>query len=105
MDWGKKWLVDFNAGKTQLVSFDRSNNNGFIDVKMGWSVLEGKSFSKMLELTSLLNFIWALTLSLFLKLGFTPYKAEQPLRGMVLQEKESQKDCSIQEICIKRTYI
>ena len=34
MDWGKKWLVDFNAGKTQLVSFDRSNNNGFIDVKM-----------------------------------------------------------------------
>ena len=27
VDWGKKWLVDFNAGKTQLVSFDRSNNN------------------------------------------------------------------------------
>ena len=26
VDWGKKWLVDFNAGKTQLVSFDRSNN-------------------------------------------------------------------------------
>ena len=25
VDWGKKWLVDFNAGKTQLVSFDRSN--------------------------------------------------------------------------------
>ena len=24
VDWGKKWLVDFNAGKTQLVSFDRS---------------------------------------------------------------------------------
>ena len=22
--WGKKWLVDFSAGKTQLVSFDRS---------------------------------------------------------------------------------
>ena len=32
-DWGKKWLVDFNAGKTQLVSFDRSNNNGSIDAK------------------------------------------------------------------------
>ena len=28
VDWGKKWLVDFNAGKTQLVSFDQSNNNG-----------------------------------------------------------------------------
>ena len=22
LDWGKKWLVDFNAGKTQLVLFD-----------------------------------------------------------------------------------
>ena len=26
VDWGRKWLVDFNAGKTQLVSFDRSKN-------------------------------------------------------------------------------
>ena len=26
------------------------------------------------------------------KLGFTPRKAEQPLRGMELQEKEAQKD-------------
>ena len=32
VDWGKKWLVDFNAGKTQLISFDWSNNNGSIDV-------------------------------------------------------------------------
>ena len=22
VDWGRKWLVDFNAGKTQLVLFD-----------------------------------------------------------------------------------
>ena len=42
VDWGKKWLVDFNAGKTQLVSFDRSNNNGSIDVKMDGFVLEEK---------------------------------------------------------------
>ena len=28
---------------------------------------------------------------LFLKLGFTPSKAEQPLRGMELQEKEAKK--------------
>ena len=34
VDWGEKWLVDFNAGKTQLVLFDRSNNTGAIDVKM-----------------------------------------------------------------------
>ena len=32
-----------NAGKTQLVSFDRSNNSGSIDVKMDGSVLEEKS--------------------------------------------------------------
>ena len=51
MDWGKKWLVDFSAGKTQLVSFDRSNNNGSIDVKMDGSVLEEKSSFKMLGLT------------------------------------------------------
>ena len=42
VDWGKKWLVDFNAGKTQQVSFDWSNNNGSIDMKMGGSVLEEK---------------------------------------------------------------
>ena len=51
VDWGEKWLVDFNAGKTQLVSFDWSNNNGSIDVKMGGSILEEKSSFKMLELT------------------------------------------------------
>ena len=43
MNWGKKWLADFNAGKTQLVSFDWSNNNGSIRVKMDGSVLEEKS--------------------------------------------------------------
>ena len=37
-----KWLVDFSAGKTQLVSFDCSNNTGAIYVKMDWSVLEEK---------------------------------------------------------------
>ena len=54
MDWSKKWLVDFNAGKTQLVSFDRSNNSGSIDVKM-----DGLSF---------LNWIGVFTLSQLLKL-------------------------------------
>ena len=48
MDWGKKWLVDFNAGKTQLVLFDGSNNNGSIDVKVGGSILEEKSSFKRL---------------------------------------------------------
>ena len=51
MGWSKKWLVDFNAGKSQLVSFDRSNNSGCIDVKIVGSILEEKSSFKMLELT------------------------------------------------------
>ena len=40
VDWGRKWLVDFNAGKSQLVLFDWSNNTGAIDVKMDESLLE-----------------------------------------------------------------
>ena len=43
-----KWLVDFNAGKTQLVSSDRSNNTGGIDVNMDGSFLEKKSSFKIL---------------------------------------------------------
>ena len=42
VDWCRKRLVDFNAAKTQLVSFDWSNNTGAIDVKMNGSVLEEK---------------------------------------------------------------
>ena len=52
MEWGKKRLADFNTGKSQLVLFDRSNNNSSIDVKMDGSVLEEKSSFKMLWLTS-----------------------------------------------------
>ena len=48
MDWGRKWLVNFNAGKTQLVSFDQSNNNSSIDMKMDGCVLQEKSSFKML---------------------------------------------------------
>ena len=42
MTFSVLWLVDFNAGKTQLILFDQSNNNGSIDVKMDGSVLEEK---------------------------------------------------------------
>ena len=42
MDWGRKWLVDFNAGKTQRVSFDQSNNTGGVDVGMDGSAPEEK---------------------------------------------------------------
>ena len=44
---GRKWLVNFSAGKTQLVSFDQFNNTGAVDMKMGGSVLEEKSSFKM----------------------------------------------------------
>ena len=50
-DWGRKWLVDFNAGKTQLVLLDRSKNTGAIDVKIDGSVLEEKPSFKVLMLT------------------------------------------------------
>ena len=57
-DWGKKQLVDLNAGKTQLVSFDGSNKSGSIAVKMGGSVLEEKLSFKMLGLTFSLKLDW-----------------------------------------------
>ena len=48
VDWGKKWLVDFNAGKTQFVSFECSNNNGSTDLKMDGFVIEEKASFKSL---------------------------------------------------------
>ena len=59
VDWGRKWLVEFNAGKTQLVSFDQSKNTGAIDVKMDGSVLEEKTSFKMLELTFSSKLDWS----------------------------------------------
>ena len=42
VDWGTRWLVDFNAGKTHLVLFDKSNSTGAIGVKLDRSVFEEK---------------------------------------------------------------
>ena len=66
VDWGKKWLVDFNAGKTQLVSFDWSNNNGSIDVKMDGSfcrvsILPGNP-GNVLEFFFVLEFVLEFTI-------------------------------------------
>ena len=68
VEWCKKWHVDFNVGKTQLVSFDRSNNTGSADAKMDVSVLEEESSFKMLGLTFSSKLDWGFTLSLLLKL-------------------------------------
>ena len=51
VDWDRKCFVDFNAGKTQLVSFERFNNSDATDLKMGGSVCEEKSSFKMVGLS------------------------------------------------------
>ena len=51
VEWGKKGLVDFKFGKTQLVLFDWSVETGAIDMKMDGSALEEKLSFKMLGLT------------------------------------------------------
>ena len=58
LDLGRKWLVDFNAGKTHLVLFDESNSTGAIDVKIDGSVLEEKLSFKMLGLAFSSKFDW-----------------------------------------------
>ena len=56
LDRGRKWLVDFNPGKKQLLLFDQSNNTCAIHHLKCWGWF------------SLLNWIGALTLPLLLKL-------------------------------------
>ena len=58
VDWGRKWLLDFNAGKTQFVSLDKSTDSGAIDVKKDGPVLEEKSTFKMLELSFFSKLCW-----------------------------------------------
>ena len=51
VDWGRKWFIDFNVGKTLLVSFGRSNNSEAIDVKMNEFVPVEKPSFKMFRLS------------------------------------------------------
>ena len=68
MSCGRKWLVDFNTGKTRLVSFNCSSNSGAINVKKDLTTLDKKNYLLgCLDCLSLLNSIGAITLS-FLKL-------------------------------------
>ena len=59
VDWRRKWLVDFNAGKTQFVLFGWYNKTGAIDLKMYGSFLEKKSYFKMLGLPSYSKLDWS----------------------------------------------
>ena len=69
MDWGRKWLFNFNAGKTQLVSFGQ-----FLTLVLLMWKWNGLFFFRKIHLLRcwgcliLLNWIGALTLSLLLKL-------------------------------------
>ena len=67
----------------------------FVPVKQKWFFLHS-SWTQTILAGKSIRFVF--------KLGFTPCKAEQRLRGMELQEKKTEKDCSIQEICLERTY-
>ena len=58
VNWGRKWLVDINAGEIQLVLFDWSNDTGAIDVEIDGSVLEKKLSLKMLGLTFFSKLDW-----------------------------------------------
>ena len=58
VDWGRKWLVDFNAEKTWLVSFDLPDYTGATDVEIDGSVLDEKSSFKMLGLTFSYKLNW-----------------------------------------------
>ena len=50
VDYSRKCLVDFNAGKTELLLFDQFNNCVGIDVKMNEANLDKKSSFKLLGL-------------------------------------------------------
>ena len=69
VDWGKKLLVNFNAEKTQLDSFDWSSNIDAIDKKMDGPVpVVEIIFLRSWGCLSPLNWIVTLTLSHLLKL-------------------------------------
>ena len=58
LDWGRKWLVDLNFEKIQLVLFDWFTNTGAIIGEMNGSVPEEKSSFKMLGLTFFSKLDW-----------------------------------------------
>ena len=81
VDRGRKWLVDFNAEKTQLVSFSWFNNTGAIDVKMDGPVLEEKSYFKMLGLFLSSDLDWS---SYIISIAKT---ASKEIRAMICSRK------------------
>ena len=60
VNWDRKWLVNFNAQKNQVVSFDLLYNYDAIDMKMNGSVTENKSSYKLLALSFSSKLDWRL---------------------------------------------
>ena len=56
----RKWLIHFNAGKAQLVWFDRSNNIGAVNVKIYGLLFRKNHLLRWWGCLFLLNWIWAL---------------------------------------------
>ena len=67
MKWDRKWLFDFSAEKTQLVSFDQSNNTGVIDVEMDGSLYKKKASFDMPGLIFSFNLDWGSYIVSFVK--------------------------------------
>ena len=66
-----KWLVGFNAEKSQLILFNWSYNTGVIDVKMGGSVFQEKLYFNMLRLSSSSKLDWC---SYVISIAKTPFE-------------------------------
>ena len=65
VNWDRKWLVNFNAQKNQVVSFDLLYNYDAIDMKMNGSVTENKSSYKLLALSFSSKLDWRLFYCLY----------------------------------------
>ena len=81
MKWGKKWLGDFNAGKSHIVLIDQSNNTGAIDLMMDGSVLEEISSFKMLGLNFSSKLDWGSCITFIAK------TASKKIRAMIRSMK------------------
>ena len=81
VDWGREWLVDFNAGKAQFVLLDQFNSIGSIDMKIERSKLYWGSYIISIAKTSS-NKIGALICSMqFLSLEFVLYLCKPTIRS------------------------
>ena len=69
MDCGRKCLVDFNAGKIQLVLFHWPNITVAIDVKMDVPIHEEKSSFKMLGLIFCSKLDWGCYITLIARIA------------------------------------